>query len=60
MTLTSFIWVIFEQMLPSSSMHPAGNQGGIDPTSLIPQLANQMGQLHISNQSVGEVDSPQN
>lgn len=46
-------------MIQPSSLHTAGNQAGLDPASLLPQLANQMGQLQISNQSVGEVDSPQ-
>lgn len=47
-------------MVPPNTMRPSGNQGALDPASMLPQLANQMGQLHISNQSVGEVDIPQN
>jgi len=47
-------------MLPTHPIRPSGNQGVLDPASMLPQLANQMGQLQIANQSVGEVNTPRN
>ncbi|XP_060607344.1 RNA-binding motif, single-stranded-interacting protein 1-like isoform X4 [Ruditapes philippinarum] len=46
------------QMIQPSSLHTAGNQAGLDPASLLPQLANQMGQLQISNQSYAALTTP--
>ena len=54
----TILWVIFKQMIATNSLPPGGNHGGVDHTSFN-QLANQMGHLHISNQSVGEVEQPQ-